>query len=290
VSGAGSKKGTAREEFLRGEAGCLGPFDYLVVSAAAPPRDAARLIREGDGSWNVGVWNRTDPPLSSPQRSRLAALGFKEGAEEWRVDVPPADQAAATAVFFQVLAEVCGVGADDPIDLKHDSSRAESEAADAIRALKAQIAPWLEARTGSPARVDDDGDFVLDLERARLYVSPQCSPGRSPIVQVFAITNLGLAVSDAVGGFLSVLNFELVFGRFSLDLEHGSVWLTENLLGRHLTDDDFWEIVEALAETVARYDERIARRFGGTTAWAARAEAPEHLPESPNKPGQGGYL
>ena len=143
---------------------------------------------------------------------------------------------------------------------------------------------------GSPPRVDDDGDFVLDLERTRLYVSPQCLPGRSPIVQVFAITNVGITLSDAVGGLLSVLNFELVFGRFSLDLERGSVWLTENLLGRHLSEDDFWEIVEALAETVARYDEQIARRFGGTTAWAARAQAPEHLPEAPNKPGQGGYL
>jgi len=290
VSASGSENGAVRDEFLRAEAARLGPFEYLVVSAAAPPRDAARLLRERDGAWSVGVWNRTDPPLSAEQRSRLAALGFEEGAEEWRPAAAPTDDAAATSTFLQVLAEVCGVGADEPIDLKHDSSRAEFEAAEAVRALKAQIAPWLEARMGGPARVDDDGDFVLDLERARLYVSPQCLPGRSPIVQVFAITNLGITVSDAVGGFLAVVNFELVFGRFSLDLERGSVWLTENLLGRHLTDDDFWEIVEALAETVARYDERIARRFGGTTAWAARAEAPEHLPDAPNKPGQGGYL
>jgi len=290
VSSAASKKGVARDDFLRAEAAHLGPFDYLVVSAADPPRDAARLIREGDGSWSVGVWNRADPPLSVEQREELTALGFGEGTEEWRVVAPPADGPTAIALFFQVLAQVCGVGPDVPIDLKHDSSRADYEAAEAVRTLKAQIAPWLEARTGSPARVDDDGDFVLELERTQLYVSPQCLPGRSPIVQVFAITNLGITVSDAVGGFLSVLNFELVFGRFSLDLERGSVWLTENLLGRHLIEDDFWEIVEALAETVARYDERIARRFGGTTAWAVRAQAPEHLPEAPNKPGQGGYL
>jgi len=287
---AASKKGTARDEFLRAEAARLGPFDYLVVSAADPPRDAARLMRDADGAWGVGVWNRTAPPLSAEQRGRLAELGFEAGVEEWRRAAPPGDDAAAIPLFLQVLAEVCGVGADEPIDLKHDSSRSEFEAAEAVRTLKAQIAPWLEARTGSPARVDDDGDFVLELERARLYVSPQCLPGRSPIVQVFAITNLGVTVSDAVGGFLSVVNFELIFGRFSLDLERGSVWLTENLLARHLTDDDFWEIVEALAETVAHYDDRIARRFGGTTAWAVRAQSPEHLPEAPNKPGQGGYL
>jgi hypothetical protein len=71
------------------------------------------------------------------------------------LDVPPGPGRS-------LWGRVCGVGADDPVDLKHDSSRAEFEAAEAVRALKAQIAPWLEARMGGPARIDDDGDFVLD--------------------------------------------------------------------------------------------------------------------------------
>ncbi len=284
---------SARDSFIEAQTQALEPYDYVVVSAVAPPYEAARVVRNGDGTWGVGVWNRPDPPLTPAQRDRLAGLGLSDEGEEWRSTKPVAERAAALSLLQEVLVGVCGLAPDAPVDVKHDSSRGEHEAEEAEREMRERIAPWLSGHLGQPARVDDDGDFVVDLDQARLYISPQCAPGRSPIVQVFAITNIAVPTTDALGAFLARVNFELVFGRFSVDVEHGSVWLTENLLGRHLADDDLWEIVQALAETAAYYDNRIARRFGGVTARVAREareEAAERLPEAPPKPGQGGYL
>ncbi len=284
---------TARDQFIEAQAAGLEPFDYLVVSAVAAPFEAARLFRNGDGTWGVGMWNRPDPPLGPSQREGLAGLGLSDQGEEWRSTAPIAGREPAVALLQRVLAEVCGLGPEAAVDVKHDSSRGEYEAEQAEQELRERIGPWLQSHLGQPARVDDDGDYVVDLAQGRLYISPQCIPGRSPIVQVFAITNIAVPTTDALGAFLARVNFELVFGRFSVDVEHGSVWLTENLLGRHLADDDLWEIVVALAETVAYYDNRIARRFGGVTARVAREareEAAQRLPEAPPKPGQGGYL
>jgi hypothetical protein len=153
--------------------------------------------------------------------------------------------------------------------------------------MRAVIEPVLSDLVGGPPVRDDDGDYVVAHESARVYVSPQALPGRPAIVGVFAITNVGVTPAAELGAFLAEVNFRLIFGRFSLDTENGAVWLTENLLGEHLDPADLRHVVEAVAETADYYDERIAARWGGTTARAAG----EPGDASPAKPGNtAGYL
>jgi hypothetical protein len=79
-----------------------------------------------------------------------------------------------------------------------------------------------------------------------------------------------------------------MFGRFSLDADHQSIWLDETLLGDHVTDEELRFTVEMVAGTANEWDQKIAATFGGRVRDADQEGPPQA--ETPTKPGQGGYL
>ena len=101
----------------------------------------AALRDEDIQFWHTQVYDPAGGFLSSRPYYLEAVPGF-----EIRVHVSDLRRANEALEWVESKETVSGVrggfSADDhdPIDLKHDSSRAESEAADAVRALKAQIA------------------------------------------------------------------------------------------------------------------------------------------------------
>jgi hypothetical protein len=109
------------------------------------------------------------------------------------------------------------------------------------------------------------------------------------VVRVFAITNVGVAVTPELGLFLARLNFGLMFGRFALDAEHRAIWFDETLLGDQFTDEELRFTISVVASTADHWDDRLKQMFGGATyeeVLAGRAKEPA----PPTKPGQGGYL
>lgn len=278
----------ARRSFLAAQVAALEPLAFLIVAVPERPLDGVQVRREEDGSLALAVSGREQEgePLTAEQSAALERAGFAAAEGMWKA-TPPADATAIVDVVERVLGEVFGAPGGIAIDIRHGSYREERAAEKKVEQMRGAIEPVLTTITGNAPAKDDDGDYLLDLGRARVFVAPRAMPGRPPIVRVFAITNAGLDLTPELGLFLARLNFTLMFGRFSLDAEHQSVWFDETLLGEHITDEELRFTVEMVGTVAAEWDQKIAQAFGGRTRQAP-TEAPAATP--PSKPGQGGYL
>jgi hypothetical protein len=275
---------TARRAFVTGQVASLEPLDFVVVGVPEPPFDAVQIRREEAGTFAVVLPPR-DPstPYTPEQVAKLAEIGFPPST-------PPADVDAAVTLAERLLSEVFAVADTTPVDVRHGSDRPVRDAERKVAEMRAHIEPVLAAIVGgggAPAQ-DGDGDYVLDLGHVRVFVAPRAMPNSPAIIRVFAITNAGLSLTPELGLFLARLNFSLMFGRFSLDADHQSIWFDETLLGDHVTDEELRFTVEMVAGTANEWDQKIAATFGG------RIRDPEQAPSgdaaAPAKPGQGGYL
>jgi hypothetical protein len=130
---------------------------------------------------------------------------------------------------------------------------------------------------------------VLPIRDVHVVVAPRIAPGGPVIVRVFAITNVGVAVTPELGLLLARLNFGLMFGRFALDAEHQSIWFDETLLGDQFTEEELRFTIDVVASTADQWDDRLKQMFGGVTHQEALAQRNDR-PESLSKPGQGLYL
>jgi len=130
---------------------------------------------------------------------------------------------------------------------------------------------------------------VLPIRDVHVVVAPRVAPGGPVIVRVFAITNVGVAVTPDLGLFLARLNFGLMFGRFALDAEHHSIWFDETLLGDQFSDEELRFTIQVVASTADHWDDRLKQMFGGVTYQEVLAGRASHV-APPVKPGQGGYL
>jgi len=276
----------ARRNFVASQIGRLEPLDFVVVGIPVPPFDAVQVKRAEDGTLAVEVAPRdeTGPPFTEAQATALTSLGLPAKAD---------DADAAAAVVDEVLTKVFGVDDRAPVDVRHGSDRQIVEAEKKVVEMRARIEPVLQQLLeGKAPTTDSDGDYVLDLGHVRVFIAPRALPLRPAIIRVFAITNAGLNLTPELGLFLARLNFTLMFGRFSLDVDHQAVWFDETLLGDHVTDEELRFTVEMVATTANEWDQKIAQMFGG------RISNPEEAGEAPsgssaaeaNKPGEGGYL
>lgn len=282
--GATGASSGVRRSFLADQVGRLAPLEFLMVGVPVPPFDVVQVRRGPEGAWVVGVGGRGDQvPFAPEQEDALGRLGFEHGEVSWSVDVD--GPGAAVDKVEEVLAEVLAIDEAAPIDLRHGSTEAEHRAEQQLATMRAQLEPIIAEITGAPPVIDDDGDYVVVVDHNTVYVAPRAIAGRLPVVRVFAITNAGVTMTPDLGMYLSRLNFSLMFGRFSVDIDHGSVWLDETLLGEHVTDDELRFTISMVAATAAEWDDKIAAQFGG------QVRAPvDDAPKSRAKPGEGGYL
>lgn len=279
--------GATRRAFVAAQADLLDPFDYLVVALAESPFDAVRVRREQDGTFAVEVSERDPalPPFDDDVIAALTALGFTKAEGSWVADSRPTAASEAADQVERVLVEVLGVTTGEAVDLRHGTDRDEVEAKQKVEQMRKTIEPVLEEMVGTVPPRDADGDYLVDIGKIRVFVAPRALPGRPPIVRVFAITNAGLTLRPELGLFLARLNFNLMFGRFSIDAEHNAVWIDETLLGEHTSSEELRYTVQTVADTAAEWDQKIAQMFGGMVR---QPGAPEPPPST--KPGQGGYL
>lgn len=280
--------GAARRAFLAAQVAALEPFGFVVVAVPGPPFDAVRIERPEDGLHTLAVLSREPTEsFTDEQVASLTALGFTTGEDSWPgpADVPDAAAAAATAE--RVLGEVFGADTGAALDVRHGSTKEEHVAERKVEEMRTRIEPVIAGLLGHPAPQDSDGDYLVDLGHSRVFIAPRALPGRPPIVRVFAITNGGVNQGGELGMFLARLNFQLMFGRFSVDADHGAVWFDETLLGDHVTDEELQFTIQMVADTANEWDQRIAQLFGGTTRQVS--QPPEEEEPAP-KPGQGGYL
>ena len=285
----------AARSFLVGEVEALEPFDFVAASAASSPLHLVEVTRREDRRLEVHVPGRPPllPELPVPIRGALRDRGFHsedpaDPTRPWVREVNDAD--AAVDLVQRPLTEVFGEKPDLRLDVAHGSHKAAHLARLKLAAARERIERVVTSVAGRRVERDRDGDYVIPIADVHVVVAPRVAPGGPVIVRVFAITNVGVAVTPELGLFLARLNFGLMFGRFALDVEHRSIWFDETLLGDQFTDEELRFTIDVVASTADQWDDRLKQMFGGTT----HQEAPEQRSSSAEKlakPGEGGlYL
>jgi len=284
----------AARSFLLGEVDALEPLEFVAVSSAAAPLELVELTRREDNGLEVRVPGRPPPvpELPVPVRSALRDRGFRNEDPSdprlaWVREV--SDAAAAVEIAQLLLSEVFGGKPDLRLDVAHGSHKAEHEARQKLAAARGRIENVLKSVSARRVEQDRDGDYVLPIRDVHVVVAPRIAPGGPIIVRVFAITNVGIAVTPELGLLLARLNFGLMFGRFALDAEHQSIWFDETLLGDQFTEEELRFTIDVVASTADQWDDRLKQMFGGVTHQEALAQRSDR-PEALAKPGQGLYL
>ena len=285
---------TAARSFLLGEVAALEPFEFVAVSSAAAPLQLVELTRREDNGLEVRVPGRPAPvpELPIPVRSALRDRGFRnedpaDPRLAWVREV--SDAAAAVELAQLLLSEVFGGKPDLRLDVSHGSHKAEHVARQKLAAARGRIENVLKSVAARRVEQDRDGDYVLPIRDVHVVVAPRIAPGGPVIVRVFAITNVGIAVTPELGLLLARLNFGLMFGRFALDAEHQSIWFDETLLGDQFTEEELRFTIDVVASTADEWDDRLKQMFGGVTHQEALAQRSDRS-EALTKPGQGLYL
>jgi hypothetical protein len=277
--------------FLLGEVGALEPYGFVAVVPGGRRLNVIEVTRSREGGLEVRVPGRPQdvPELSVEVRGALeerefATVDAADSTKPWRRDV--ADGEAAVDLLQELLVEVFGEKPDAAIDVTHGSHKVEHEAQQKLAVARTRIETIVTDVLGHAPEQDSDRDYVLPIDDVHIMVAPRATPDGQIIVRIFAITNVGVAVTPDLGLFLARLNFGLMFGRFALDVEHSSIWFDETLLGEHFREEELRFAIRVVSSTADSWDDRIKQMFGGTTHQEALAgHAREANPQA--KPGEG---
>jgi len=288
-------------QFLRGEIEALEAFEFLVVGPPEQPLNRIEISRAEDRSIQIVVPGRPPilPELEVPVRQALLARGFAsedaaDRSQPWTAAA--ADSDAAVTLAEQVLHEVFDEKPGGALDIIHGSRLAQHEARVKLADLRKRVESVLVDVMGSMPAQDDDEDYLLPIGDVRVVVAPRAVPGGPALVRVFAVTNVGVAVTPELGLFLARLNFGLMFGRFALDTEHQSIWFDETLLGDELNEGALKFAIRVVSTTADDWDDRLKQMFGGMRhqevlkGRAGSEPAPVKPGESQARGGTGLYL
>jgi len=258
----------SKREFLRGEIESLDAFEFIVIGPPEHPLHRVEIARGEDRMLEVSVPGRPMllPELDVPVRAALREQGFAsedpaDRTKPWTIAASDAD--TAVTLTERVLHDVFDEKPDGPIDLVHGSRRAQHEAHLKLADLRRRVEGVLVAEMGKMPEQDMDEDYLLPIGDVQVVVAPRAVPGGPALVRVFAVTNVGVAVTPELGLFLARLNFGLMFGRFALDTEHRSIWFDETLLGDELNEEALRFAIRVVSTTADEWDDRLKQMFGG---------------------------
>jgi hypothetical protein len=277
--------------FLGTEVDALEPLGFLAVAPSGRPLHAVEVTRLEDASLEVRVPGRLPamPELPIAVRQALRERGFAsedpaDPRKPWRRAVP--DAASAVKLLQELHVAVFGEKPDVALDLLHGSHKLEQETRRKLALARTRIEAIVSDVLGRRAEQDRDGDYVLPVGDVHVTVAPRAALDGQVVVRVFAICNVGVAVTPELGLFLARLNFGLMFGRFALDAEHGSIWFDETLLGEEFREEELRFAIRMVASTADGWDDRLKQMFGGATH--QEVSAGQTSPSAPTiKPGEG---
>jgi hypothetical protein len=277
--------------YLLDETKELAAFDCIVVTPVGHLLEAIEIVRLEEGGLELRVPGRPAPfpNLTPDQRQALETRGFESEDPENPIEPwakSAADAPACIDILQDVQANVFDAKPGVRLDITHGSHRLEHEARQKLAIVRERIEPIVETLLGRSAERDADGDYVLPIGQVHVTVAPRAGLDGAVVIRVFAVTNVGINVSPELGLFLARLNFGLMFGRFSLDVEHHSIWFDETLLGEHFREEELRFAIDVVSTTADAWDDRLKQMFGGVTYQEVLAgKAAEEPPTI--KPGEG---
>jgi hypothetical protein len=288
-------------EFLQGEVEALEAFDFVAVGPAGRPMQLVEISRDEDQTLEVRVPGR--PPVAPPLSPKVCAALRERGyvskdadnlAEPWRTNAE--NPTTAVNLALTLLTDVYEAKPELRLDVLHGNRQAAHDARVLLTELRERIERVLEDVMGSPPEQDSEGDYLLPIADVQVVVAPRILPNGPAVVRVFAVTNVNVNIVPELGLFLARMNFNLMFGRFSLDTDHKTIIFDEALLGNPLNEEALRFSIRIVAETADEWDDRLKQMFGGATnqevlKQQGRLASPPAKPGSgEHKPGHGLYL
>lgn len=132
----------------------------------------------------------------------------------------------------------------------------------ALAELRARVDEHLRQHFGVSV-TDAAGDFTLALGPATVWLRPEIDKDGRALVRIWAITNVGMRVDDALARYLLETNARLPFGGLGLDESQPAVVFSDDLLGDYLTRAELALAVAMAAGATAEVAAGIKDRFGG---------------------------
>jgi hypothetical protein len=134
-----------------------------------------------------------------------------------------------------------------------------------VEATRERIDRFLRDVLGQVA-TDDQGDFMVDVGPATVWVRPVPWTHDRTLVNIWAVTNVGVRVDAELARFLLTTNATWPVGGFRL-VQHpdgSEVVMAHSLLGEYLNRAELDFAVSAVASATERFAPTIKERFGGT--------------------------
>jgi hypothetical protein len=279
-------------EFLQGEVEALDAFDFVALGPAGAPLQMVEITRDDDPTLEVRVPGRPPmvPPLSDEIRSALAEQGYAsedadDPAEVWRK--PASSPRDAVDLALTLIADVFQAKPEPRLDVLHGNHRAAHDARKLLSDLRERIERVAEDVIGSPAEQDHEGDYLLPIADVQVVISPRILPNGPAVVRVFSVTNVQVNVVPELGLFLARMNFSLLFGRFTLDVDRKTIIFDEALLGDPLNEEALRFSIRVVAEAADEWDDRLKQMFGGSTYQEVLKQQGRLSAGPPTKPGSG---
>jgi hypothetical protein len=133
---------------------------------------------------------------------------------------------------------------------------------EAVEVLRSKVENYLRQRQLS-YEVKPNGSLWIRQGSTVVVVSPS-QWGERTLVKLAAPIALNIRqVTPELTRFLAEKNYQLLFGKFSLDTENNAVWYEHVLLGDFLDAEELFVALVAIALTADEHDEQVAEMAGG---------------------------
>lgn len=131
-----------------------------------------------------------------------------------------------------------------------------------VQALRSKVEDYLRQRQLS-YEVKPNGSLWIRQGSTIVVVNPS-EWGERTLVKLAAPVALNITkITPELTRFLVEKNFELLFGKFSLDTNGNAIWYEHVLLGDSLDAEELFVAVAAVALTADQHDEEVAKMAQG---------------------------
>lgn len=114
--------------------------------------------------------------------------------------------------------------------------------------------------------VRPNGDYGVRQGSTLVVIQPRLW-GNVTLVKLVAPVALEIKkITPQLTRFIAEKNSEILFGKFSLDVEEKAVWCEHTLLGDFMDPDELLVAVESVVSLADEYDEKVAKMADGKRA------------------------
>jgi len=131
-----------------------------------------------------------------------------------------------------------------------------------VETLRSNVEDYLRQKKLS-YEVKPNGSLWIRQGSTVVVVNPS-EWGEQTLVKLSAPVALNITkITPELTRFLVEKNFELLFGKFSLDTNGNAIWYEHVLLGDTLNAEELFVAVATVALTADKYDEQVAKMSRG---------------------------